>query len=96
LPDRILSFIFTFHAVYASGGYSRDYSLLTRRLLIQVALNGINWALIKYIWNFDLDKRESIEELRKRYPNVEFLIFRHSQDPDKYLEKLEVKHFYDN
>lgn len=59
-------------------------------------LNGINWTLIKYIWNFDRDKRESIEELRKRYPNVEFLIFRHSQEPDKYLEKLKINHNYGN
>ena len=59
-------------------------------------LNGINWMLIKYIWNFDRDKRESIKELRKRYPNVEFLIFRQSQEPDKYLEKLEVNQSYDN
>lgn len=48
-------------------------------------LNGINWTLIKYIWNFDRDKRENIEELRERYPNVEFLIFRHTQDSEKYL-----------
>lgn len=54
-------------------------------------LNGVNWTLIKYIWNFDRDKRESIEELRKRYPSVEFLVFLHSQDPDKYLKKLEEK-----
>jgi adenylate kinase family enzyme len=51
-------------------------------------LKGINWKLIKYIWNFDRDKRQSIEALRQRYPNVEFLIFHDSQDPDNYLEKL--------
>ena len=62
-----------------------------KRIVDTGCLNGINWLLIKYIWTFDRDKRESIEELRKRYPNVEFLIFRHSQDPKKYLEKLEVR-----
>ena len=51
-------------------------------------LNGINWTLIKYIWNFDRDKRQDIEELRKLYPQVEFLIFHSSQDSDKYLEQL--------
>lgn len=51
-------------------------------------LNGINWALVKYTWNFDRDKRQSIEELRERYPSVDFLIFHHPQDPDRYLEKL--------
>lgn len=54
-------------------------------------LNGINWPLLRYIWNFDRDKRENIEELRKRYPNVEFLIFLQSQDPGRYLEKLEAR-----
>lgn len=53
-------------------------------------LDGINWVLIKYIWNFDRDKRQNIEELHKRYPNVDFLIFRHSHEPDEYLEKLKI------
>lgn len=69
---RVLKRLFTFDKRIADTG----------------CLNGINWALIKYIWNFDRDKRESIEELRKRHPNVEFLIFRQSQDSEKYLEKL--------
>lgn len=51
-------------------------------------LQGINWPLLKYIWNFDRDKRQNIEELRKRYPQVEFLVFRHFKDPDKFLEGL--------
>lgn len=55
-------------------------------------LNGINWTLIKYIWNFDRDKRQGIEELRQRYPNVDFLVFRRSQNLDEYLEKLRKKH----
>ena len=59
-----------------------------RRIADTGCLNGINWSLIKYIWNFDRDKRQSIEELRKRYPHVEFLIFRHIYEPDKYLKKL--------
>lgn len=74
---RVLKRLFTFDKAIADTG----------------CLNGINWTLIKYIWNFEHDKRERIEELRKRYPNVEFLIFRHSQDPDEYLEKLEEKHY---
>lgn len=62
-----------------------------KRIADTGCLKGINWALIKYIWNFDRDKRQSIEELRKCYPSVEFLILRHAHDPDKYLEKLKVK-----
>lgn len=51
-------------------------------------LNGINPTLIQYIWTFDRDKRERIEELRKQYPHVHFLTFRHRQDPGIFLEKL--------
>ncbi len=54
-------------------------------------LNGINWPLVKYIWNFDRDKRQSIEDLRKKYPDVEFRIFRRSKDVEKYLEELKRK-----
>lgn len=50
-------------------------------------LQGINWTLIKYIWTFDRDKRSRIEELRKQYPHVKFVIFRDSQDPEIYLNK---------
>lgn len=55
-------------------------------------LNGINWALIKYIWNFNRDKQQSIEKLSKRYPGVEFLVFHRSQNLDEYLEKLNGYH----
>lgn len=69
---RLCKRLFTFDKIIADTG----------------CLKGINWTIVEYIWNFDRDKRQSIEELRKRYPNVEFLIFRHPNDPDKYLEKF--------
>jgi shikimate kinase len=46
-------------------------------------------TLIKYLWYFNRDKKESIEALSKRYPEVEFIVFYRSHDLDKYLEKLE-------
>lgn len=46
-------------------------------------LRGINWPLLRYVWNFDRDKRESIAELRKKYPLVEFIILRSPSDLDK-------------
>lgn len=55
-------------------------------------LNGINWELMKYIWNFNRDKRQSIEELSVKYPKVEFIIFHRSQDLDKYLEGFLYTH----
>lgn len=58
-------------------------------------LNGVNWTLIMYLWNFDKDKHTGIESLRKKYPKVEFLIFRHPHDIDKYLERLHTNRKYD-
>jgi adenylate kinase family enzyme len=51
-------------------------------------LRGVNWPLLKYVWNFDRDKRKNIEELRKAYPQVEFLVFHSPSDIDKFLDKL--------
>lgn len=69
---RVVQRLFTFNKKVADTG----------------CLNGVNWALIKYIWTFDRDKRERIEELRKCYPKVEFLIFRLPQDLERYLNKV--------
>jgi adenylate kinase family enzyme len=47
-----------------------------------------NWEMVKYIWTLDNKKREGIEQLRKKYPHVVFLIFKSSKDADKYLEDI--------
>lgn len=49
-------------------------------------LNGVNWPLIKYIWNFERDKRQGIENLRKQYPKVNFIVFHHQKELEKHLE----------
>lgn len=54
-------------------------------------LRGINWTLIKYMWNFDRDKREGIENLRVKYPTVKFLIFKKPQELDTFLEQIHSK-----
>jgi adenylate kinase family enzyme len=54
-------------------------------------LQGINWTLIKYIWYFNRDKKQGIEELIKKYPHVNFLAFRKPDDADCYLDALKVK-----
>lgn len=57
--------------------YKRDFG----------GLRAINWELLKYTWNFDKEKRARIEELRKKYPETEFLIFRGPKDADLFLKK---------
>ncbi len=51
-------------------------------------LNGINWTLIQYIWNFDLEKGERIQELAKKYPHVDFRIFTSFTDINLYLDEI--------
>ena len=51
-------------------------------------LRGINWTLIKYIWRFDQEKSAAIEELRQKYPHVDFLVFNSSKEADKYMKGL--------
>lgn len=52
-------------------------------------LKGINWALIKYIWTFDRDKRPIINELKKKYPEVDFIIFKRSNDAEAFQTLLQ-------
>ncbi len=51
-------------------------------------LRAVNLEILKYIWNFDKEKRYRIEELRKKYPKVQFLIFRSQNDADFFLKSL--------
>lgn len=51
-------------------------------------LRVINWPLLKYMWNFDRNNREKIEDLRRRYPDVQFLVFHCPDDLDRFLEKI--------
>lgn len=51
-------------------------------------LRKVTGEILKYIWNFDKEKRARIEELRKKYPEVDFRIFKNSKDADQYLTKF--------
>lgn len=50
-------------------------------------LERINWRLLEYTWTFHKKKMEDIENLRKKYPNVDFVTFRSSKDTDEYLQR---------
>lgn len=54
-------------------------------------LRKITWELLKYIWNFDKEKRARIEELRRKYPQAEFLIFKNQREADLFLKSLKKK-----
>ncbi len=51
-------------------------------------LRAITWEILKYTWNFDKEKRARIEELRKKYPQTEFLIFKSQKDADLFLKLI--------
>jgi adenylate kinase family enzyme len=38
------------------------------------------WELVKYIWNFDRDKKALIEGLKSKYPHVKYQIIKTSKD----------------
>jgi adenylate kinase family enzyme len=52
-------------------------------------LKIVTWEILKYIWSFDKEKRARIEELREKYPQVNFLIFKNQNAADQYLRSLQ-------
>ncbi len=48
------------------------------------------WEIVKYIWNFDREKGELIEELKKKYPHVRFYIFKSSKDTERFYNSSSV------
>ncbi|MCH9608998.1 MAG: hypothetical protein S4CHLAM45_02610 [Chlamydiales bacterium] len=55
-------------------------------------LQTINWELLKYTWNFDKEKRARITELRDKYPQADFLVFRTPKDADLFLRQSSERH----
>lgn len=51
-------------------------------------LRAITWEILKYTWKFDKQKRQKIEELRQKYPNVCFKVFCSQKDTDKYIKEI--------
>ena len=51
-------------------------------------LRAVTWEILKYTWNFDKEKRAKIEELKQKYPQTAFLIFRDQKDADFFLKSL--------
>lgn len=52
-------------------------------------LRAINWEILKYTWNFDKEKRDRIEELRDKYSQTNFLIFKNQKDADRFLNSYQ-------
>lgn len=55
-------------------------------------LRAITWELLKYTWNFDKEKRARIAELRDKYPQTDFLVFRTQKDADFFLRQSSERH----
>ncbi len=53
-------------------------------------LKGINIPLLKYLWNFDREQKKDVADLRNRYPQVNFMVFRKNGDLDDFLQKLKT------
>jgi adenylate kinase family enzyme len=70
--SRLVCFWRLFKRVF---NYKRDFG----------GLRAVTWEILKYTWNFDKEKRTRIEELRKKYPQIGFHIFRDQKDADLFL-----------
>ena len=46
-------------------------------------LQVVNWKILRYIWDFEKDKGEKIKDLRMKYPQVDFQVFKSLKDADK-------------
>jgi adenylate kinase family enzyme len=51
-------------------------------------LQGFNRELVKYIWNFNRDKKPFIQELSKKYPHVQCIIFKRAKEVENFLSTL--------
>lgn len=73
--SRLICFLRLFKRLF---NYKNDFG----------GLRAVTWEILKYTWNFDKEKRARIEELRKKYPQTEFLIFKGQQDADLFIKSL--------
>jgi len=46
-----------------------------------------NWTLIKYIWNFEKDKKPQIFELKNKYSKLNFRVIRNTRQIEDFLNK---------
>jgi len=72
---RLICFLRLFKRLF---NYKKDFG----------GLRSVTWEILRYTWNFDKEKRARIEELRQKYPQTEFLIFRNQKDANSYLNLL--------
>lgn len=47
---------------------------------------NVSFRLLKYLWQFDSEKKEKIQELRSKYPDVKFYTFTNREDIFKFLK----------
>jgi adenylate kinase family enzyme len=73
--SRLVCFFRLFQRLF---NYKKDFG----------GLRAVTWEILKYTWNFDREKRARIEELRQKYPQTEFLIFKDQNDANLFLKSL--------
>ena len=72
--SRLICFLLLFKRIF---NYEKDFG----------GLRAVTREIMKYTWNFDKEKRARIEELRQKYNQTEFLIFRSQKDVFEILYK---------
>lgn len=54
-------------------------------------LPSVNRELLRYIWTFDQQKRKQIDQVRERYPAVQYTVFSTSSQADRWLSSIECR-----
>jgi adenylate kinase family enzyme len=73
--NRLLCFFRLFKRIF---NYRKEFG----------GLQKVTFEILKYTWNFDKEKKARIEELREKYPNTKFLIFKNQKDADRFLNEV--------
>lgn len=73
--NRLLCFFRLFKRIF---NYKKEFG----------GLRKVTFEILNYTWNFDKEKRARIEELREKYPNSKFLIFKNQNDADCFLKDV--------
>lgn len=50
-------------------------------------LRSITYGILHYTWNFDKTKRKNIEALKKKYPQIQFYLFKNQKNVNQFLQQ---------
>jgi len=49
-------------------------------------LRFANWTLIKYIWSFEKDKKPRIDEIKNKYPKLDYCVLKSTKQVNEFFK----------